>query len=130
MKQWILYIIMILSLGVYFSGQILTADAGPQALHLNSQSSLLVQQVICEPDTDSETGEIILAEGDGCPDNLSVEDGNDERVPTAVKLVYTGTEIRDPVSTAGIVFIFFVLVALTVLWIGVIRHWNRIPQNF
>lgn len=113
---------MILSLGVYFSGQILTADA-----RSNQQTPISAQQDVCQTHTDPETGEIYFVDGDECPDDLLVAGTNEDRVPTAVKLVYTGTEIRDPVSTAGIVLIFFVLVALTVLWIGVIRHWNRIP---
>ena len=122
MKRSVIYIIMILSLGVYFSGQILTADAGS-----NHQTTVFVQQNACQTRTDPDTGEIYFVDGDGCPDDLLVAEANEDRVPTAVKLVYTGTEIRDPVSTAGIVLIFFVLVALTVLWIGVIRNWNRIP---
>ena len=47
------------------------------------------------------------------------------RVPTAVKLVSTTTEIRDPVSTTGIVLIFLSLIGLTFFWIATIKNWDR-----
>ena len=110
---------MILSLGVYFAGQILTADAGYVSAPIPAE---VTQSDSCDP-TNGEAGD------QNCSNDLIVTDGGDERVPTAIKLVYTGTEIRDPISTAGIVFIFFVLLALSVLWMGMIRNWNRFPEN-
>ena len=50
----------------------------------------------------------------------------DERVPTAVKLVSTSTEIRDPVSTTGIILIFLFLIGLTFFWIATIKKWDRV----
>ena len=114
MKHRILYIIMILSLGAYFAGQILTADAG-------GVSSSSFSEILQVDDCASLHG----ADSDECANDLVVVDQSEERVPTAIKLVYTGTEIRDPVSTAGIVFIFFVLLALSGLWMSMIRNWNR-----
>lgn len=52
----------------------------------------------------------------------------DGRVPTSVKLVSTSTEIRDPVSTVGIIVIFLLLVALTLFWLATIKKWDRSPK--
>ena len=108
---------MILCLGVYFAGQILTADAGLVNTPIPTE---VIQVDHCEG------GE--LSESDECGNHLVISDENEDRVPTAIKLVYTGTEIRDPISTAGIVFIFFVLMALSLLWISMIRNWNRLED--
>ena len=112
MKQRILTILMILCLGAYFAGQILTADAGLESAPIPTE---ILQVDNCDS-ADCSSGLIVA------------EDGAD-RVPTAIKLVYTGTDIRDPISTAGIVFIFFVLLALSVLWISMIRNWNRLEDS-
>jgi len=65
----------------------------------------------------SEDGECLLA-----PVASSLDDGD---VPTAIKLISTSTEISDPVSTAGILLTFFILIALTIFWLTTIRKWNR-----
>lgn len=81
----------------------------------------------CEYNSNSiEDGEEFYFSEDGECLKAPVSAGlaNDE-VPTAIKLISTSTEIRDPVSTAGIVLTFFVLIGLTIFWLTTIKKWNR-----
>ncbi len=121
MKKRILYLLTIVCFGAYFAGQILTASAGP------APKLILDEVPVCGHAEESvdENGDIYFAGEGECLKEVGPQQVDDERVPTAIKLVHTGTEIRDPISTAGIVITFFVLVALTVLWIGMVRNWNR-----
>lgn len=111
-----------------FFGQLVTAKASEPF-----QDELIPNPTpVCEFNTNLvENGEDFYFSDDGkClkgPVAVSQSEGED-RIPTSIKLVSTGTEIRDPISTAGIFVTFLILIALTVFWLGTIKKWNRQPD--
>lgn len=126
MKRRIFYTVLIVCFGAYFAGQYLiaAADSMPEPIALKQVES-------CTNGGDQTTveGEIYFSVDGDCLHNADTDEGSAERVPTAIKLVYSGSEPADPVSITGIALIFFSLVILTAGWLTLIRNWNRASSN-